>query len=223
VVLPERNQGGNDMKQIGTTSTGHALVEIASATAVAIVAALKQMGEALTTLDSLLTLAPSGHPVSPLLADAGAPPSSEAAGNKRAAVSPMRAPAKDRPGRECATRSASGDKRQCEDCQKPFTPWRKDQRFCSKCSKHAHPAKHPARVAAMKQARKYAAAMPPVPGKPPASSPEADDAKARRLSAIRAADARLKAKGIYVPDTSDSGIREASEDEIAAVRGNKEE
>lgn len=190
------------MKQIGTTSTGHALVEIASATAVAIVAALKQMGEALTTLDNLLTL------------DSKKPPALTTSTPKPSAPTPRKtAPAKAAKTRE--ERDIAGrPTRPCVGCGKAFEPWRKDQKRCSKCSAAGKSSKAKGAVTpakAIAQAKKYVDALP--------ATPPTD-----RLEAIRAADARarLKRAGIEVPAAvfgGDSGIAQASDEDIAAVRG----
>jgi len=201
------------VKRIGTTSTGASLVEIASTDAKNLVTCLQAIGAALSALDGLLTLAPeAGHPGGVLPpAAAPAPASSEEAGKKRAARVTQPTLAK-RPGRVCATRTSSGESRKCLTCGESFQPKRKDQRCCSKqCNRNWWNANRKRTPTAPKPP-----APPAVPTKP-AANPD-------RLRLIREADARarLKVGGILAPDLtagSDSGVRQATPEDIAAVRG----
>lgn len=119
------------------------------------------------------------------------------------------------PGKGAA--KAPDGKPVCDICGKPFKGHAKAKTCQDKKCQQQKKRQYQATWAA----KRANSNMPPVPGRPPASAPEADDAKAKRLAAIRAADSRLKAKGTvehFAAFDSDSGIRQANADDIDSLQ-----
>lgn len=128
-----------------------------------------------------------------------------------------------KPVRECARRTASGASQPtCKICGKAFKGNIRARicpdKACQQEVKRQYQAAWLAKRKKIKDRPMIA------PDRPVVTAPETDQDKARRLAAIRAADARarLKVGGIRAPAAvfgSDSGIRDASDEDIAAVRG----
>lgn len=213
------------MKQVGVTTNGNALVEISSGSAKNIVTCLQAIGSALATLDSLLTLAPEGKaegadvdrvpaprgPTAPSLTPETA---GQTSGKRSSGPHPGA-----KPVRECARRTASGASQPtCKICGKAFKGNIR-ARICpdKACQQEVKRQYQAVWLANKKKAK-------PAPPQPAATPAKPSPAPVDRMAAIRAADARarLKVGGIRAPAAvfgSDSGIRDASDDDIAAVRG----
>lgn len=117
------------------------------------------------------------------------------------------------PARKTSQDSGGLEPRICRGCGKTFNPKRKDQNCCKVACRRKLPRTSKAAKKATEQAKAYQSIL----AKPP---PPAD-----RLEAIRAADRRLREKGIAAPSVwsgSDSGIGAPTADDIAEVTRGKQ-
>lgn len=143
----------------------------------------------------------------------------------------VKAPVKKAPAKEVAGLSP----RTCRGCGKKFSPHRKDQNCCTVACRRKLPRNSnknaPAKTTTIKVMRNGRPATQEelesaVLGKQmPAAPVQKVNPKADRLAMIRAADRRLKEKGIAAPSVwsgSDSGIGAPTAEDIAAVTRGKE-
>lgn len=129
--------------------------------------------------------------------------------------------------------SAGTPGRACKECGGSMAGRRKQARYCEPCAKaidQRHKAEYQKRKAAENKATKVKPIAPTTPARPPATPPARTEADilAARMALIRQTDARARAKrGISAPrigvNGTDSMIGEPSADDLAAIRGRRED